>query len=151
MLNIPLCMFWIRAWRRNIFSCLPTGNSRRICKKQNTTCGGRWPWTHRLNYRRHRLRPSIFSVSWIMYLYYNLFGIFNKLNFLKPPKNKMHFTVFILWYYFTVFTNWMTFWLFYHGCFLASLKCLFMSFFWWFWRFYFNFGKKQRKRFFSTP
>ena len=70
----------------------------------------RWPRTHRLNDRRHRLRQSVFSVSWIMCLYYNLFGTFNKLNFLKPPKNKMHFTVFILWYYFTVFTNWMNFW-----------------------------------------
>ena len=75
MLNIPLCMFWIRAWRRNIFSCLLIRNSRRICKKQNTTCGGRWPWTHRLNDRRHRLVQSVLSVSGIMCLYYNLFGI----------------------------------------------------------------------------
>ena len=41
----------------------------------------RWPWTHRLNDRRYRLRQSVCSVSWIMCLYYNLFGIFNKLNF----------------------------------------------------------------------
>ena len=33
-------IFWIRAWRRNIFSCLLTRNSRRTCKKQNTTYGG---------------------------------------------------------------------------------------------------------------
>ena len=151
MLNIPLFVFLIRAWRRNIYSCLLTRNSRRILKKQNSTCEGRWPWTHRLNDRRHRLRQSIFSVSWIMCLYYNLFGIINTLNFLKPPKNKMHSTVFILLYYFTVFTNWMTFWLFYHGYGMASLKSLFMCLFWWFWCFYFNFDKKQRKRFFSTP
>ena len=68
-------IFWIRAWRRNIFSCLLIRNSRRIHKKQNTTCGGRWPWTHRLNDRRHRLVQSVLSVSGIMCLYYNLFGI----------------------------------------------------------------------------
>jgi len=150
MLNIPLFVFWIGAWRRNIFSCLLTRNSRRTCKKQNTTYGGRWPWTHRLNDRRHRLRQSIFSVSWIMYLYYNLFGIFNKLNFLKTSKWNafycFYFTILFYCFYqlndFLVILPWLL---------LASLKCLFMSLFSWFWRSYFNFGKKPRKSFFSTP
>ena len=95
----------VRAWRRNILSCLLTGNSRRIRKKQNTTCGGQMVLDTQAEWQEAQIKAK-----YIMYLYYILLGIFSKLNFLKPPKNKMHFTVFILRYYFTVFTNWMDFW-----------------------------------------
>ena len=100
----PLFVFLARAWRRNILSCLLTGNSRRIRKKQNTTCGGQTARDTQAEWQEAQSKAK-----YVMYLYYILLGIFNKLNFLKPPKNKMHFPVFIL-RYFPVFTNWMDFW-----------------------------------------
>ena len=96
---------------------------------------GRRPWAHRLNDRRHKLRQ-------VYNIYHNLFGIFSKLNFLNLQRI-MYFTVFMLRYYFPVFTNWMNFSFVLPRLLLGFSKCLFMSLFWWFWCFYFNFDKEK--------